>query len=247
MPADTPPDTTAPPPAPPPPAGGATRLRCLWWTAALACGFLVLLVLVLVTPGRPPLLPLDGRTDAALHGFARAHPSVTRLNLVLTDWVWGPTTMRLLTVAAAALLLGRGHRRRATWTLIACAAGWALETGAKAAVGRARPHWPHPVDSATAASFPSGHAVAAATACVTLLWLMRLYGVRGQWWTAAVAIGAVSATGVGFTRLYLGVHWPSDVLAGWLLGAAVVTASAAVIEPWKAVEQDLSQRAGSRA
>lgn len=37
-----------------------------------------------------------------------------------------------------------------------------------------------------------------------------------------IAVAAVSVLGVGFTRLYLGVHWPSDVLGGWLLGAALV-------------------------
>ncbi|MBV9022810.1 MAG: phosphatase PAP2 family protein [Streptomycetaceae bacterium] len=230
-------DTSASPLAPWRPAERAARLRCLSWAAVLTCGFLVLLGLLLVMPGRPSLLSLDRRTDTALHAFALAHPAVTRLCLVLTDWVWGPTPMRLLTLAVAGLLLWRGHWRRAVWALFACAAGWALETGVKAAVGRARPHWPHPVDTATAASFPSGHALAAATACVTLLWLTRLYGVRRWWWTVLVAIGVLSITGAGFTRLYLGVHWPSDVFAGWLLGGAVATASAAVTVPWKPVER----------
>jgi membrane-associated phospholipid phosphatase len=103
----------------------------------------------------------------------------------------------------------------------------------KAAVGRARPHWPHPLDTATDGSFPSGHAMAATIACVTLVWLLRLHGVRGGWWTSVVTLGAVSVLGVGFTRLYVGVHWPSDVLAGWLLGAAVVTATAAALAPWR--------------
>jgi undecaprenyl-diphosphatase len=217
----------------------AARLRCLSWAALLTCCFLALLGLVLVTPGRPPLLPFDRRTDTALHAFALAHPAVTRLCLVLTDWVWGPTTMRLLTLTATGLLLWRGHRRRAVWALAACGVGWALQTSVKAAVGRSRPHWPQPVDSATAASFPSGHAVAAATACVTLAWLLRLSRVQGRWWTAVVVIGALCVAGTGFTRLYLGVHWPSDVLAGWLLGGAVAPASAAVIAPWKPVTEVL--------
>lgn len=47
-----------------------------------------------------------------------------------------------------------------------------------------------------------------------------------MWW-AAVTVAWVSVIGVGFTRLYLGVHWLTDVLAGWLLGAAVVAFSIA--------------------
>ncbi|MCQ4041873.1 phosphatase PAP2 family protein [Streptantibioticus rubrisoli] len=204
--------------------------RCLAWTAALTAGFTVPLAFVLVSGA----LPLDRRIDSALHGIALAHPGWTRLALDLTNWVWGPTTMRLLTAAAAAVLLWLRERRQALWALAACGLGWALEVTVKAAVGRGRPHWPHPLDTATDGSFPSGHAMAATVACVTLVWLLRLHGVRGGWWTSVVALGAVSVLGVGFTRLYLGVHWPSDVLAGWLLGAAVVTATAAALAPWRA-------------
>ncbi|MGW7007128.1 phosphatase PAP2 family protein [Streptomyces sp. NPDC054933] len=205
------------------------RTRCLAWTAALTVCFAVLLAFVLVSGA----LPLDRRIDNALHSAALAHPGWTRLNLDLTNWVWGPTTMRLLTVAAAAVLLRLRQRRQALWALAACGVGWALEVGVKAAVDRNRPDWPHPLDTATDGSFPSGHAMAATIACVTLAWLLRLHGVRGAWWTSAVVLGALSVLGVGFTRLYVGVHWPSDVLAGWLLGAAVVTATAAALTPWR--------------
>ncbi|MDF3290266.1 phosphatase PAP2 family protein [Streptomyces silvisoli] len=205
------------------------RTRCLAWTAALTACFAVLLAFVLTSGA----LPLDHRIDSALHGVALFHPGWTRLNLDLTNWVWGPTTTRLLTVAAAAVLLRLRQHRQALWALTACGFGWALEVTVKAAVGRDRPHWRHPLDTATDASFPSGHAMAATIACVTLVWLLRLHGVRGRGWTSVVALGAVSVLGVGFTRLYVGVHWPSDVLAGWLLGAAVVTATAAALAPWR--------------
>lgn len=203
------------------------------WAGGLAAAFAALLVLVLLAPGHPPLLPFDARIDIRLHAFAVSHPGWTALNLALTDWLWGPLTMRLATVAAAAVLLVRGYRRLAGWALVSGAVGLALEQGVKAGVGRPRPHWAHPVDSAALASFPSGHSLAAAAACVTLLWLLRLRGLRGGWWAPAAAAGAVSVLGVGFTRLYLGVHWPSDVVAGWLLGAAVPAGCAAVLAPWR--------------
>ena len=205
------------------------RARCLAWTAALTAGFAVVLAFVLASGA----LPFDRRIDSALHGIALVRPGWTRLNLDLTNWVWGPTTMRLLTVAVAAVLLWLRRRRQTLWALTACGLGWVLEVTVKAAIGRSRPHWPHPLATATDGSFPSGHTMAATTACVTLVWLLRLHGVRGGWWSSVVALGAVSVLGVGFTRLYVGVHWPSDVLAGWLLGAAVVTATAAALTPWR--------------
>jgi membrane-associated phospholipid phosphatase len=231
----------APLPATVPDRQRAARLRCAARAAALTALFAAVLGCVLAASGPQALLPLDRRTDTALHAFAVAHHGWTRLNLVLTDWVWGPTTTRTLGLVVALALWLRGFRRQALWALAAEGLGWMLELAVKSAVGRARPHWPHPVDSATDASFPSGHTLAATVTCLTLLWLLRLHGVRGRWWAAAIAVGAVSAVGVGFTRLYLGVHWPSDVLAGWLLGGAVVTATAAVFAPWQDRQEGLAR------
>jgi hypothetical protein len=89
---------------------------CLAWTAALTAGFAVPLAFVLVSGA----LPLDRRIDSALHGIALVHPGWTRLNLDLTNWVWGPTTMRLLTVVAAAVLL----RHCGRWPPAASAGRW---------------------------------------------------------------------------------------------------------------------------
>ncbi len=59
-----------------------------------------------------------------------------------------------------------------------------------------------------------------------LLWLLRLHGARPPWRWAAGAVAGVSVVGVGFTRVYLGVHWLSDVVGGWLLGGALVAGAA---------------------
>ncbi|URM92821.1 phosphatase PAP2 family protein [Streptomyces sp. MRC013] len=100
-------------------------------------------------------------------------------------------------------------------------------------MGRERPRLPDPVDSAEFAAFPSGHAMTAAVVCGLLWWA----AARAARWTlvrpVAVA-GAVSTAGVGLTRVYLGVHWPSDVLGGWLLGACLVAAAVAAYERWAA-------------
>ncbi|MGW0081059.1 phosphatase PAP2 family protein [Streptomyces sp. NPDC003393] len=182
-----------------------------------------------------PLMLFDGAVARTSHGWAVDEPGLTQACRVLTDWVWDPVTMRLLCAAAAVWLL---WRRSAWWTAAwlvgACALTAVLQQGLKAAVGRPRPAWPDPVDSAHYAAFPSGHAMTATVVCGLLLWLLRREGVTGTLWGAAVALAVLSVVGVGLTRVWLGVHWPSDVLGGWLLGAALAAGAAAVHDRWPA-------------
>ncbi|UKY48893.1 phosphatase PAP2 family protein [Streptomyces inhibens] len=192
----------------------------------LAALFTLLLALVVLRWG--PLLSLDTAVTGALHRTAVAAPGWTRLNRVLTDRVWDPWTMRAALAAAVGLLVRRGERLLGVWVAATALAGTGLQQGLKAVVGRARPVWPDPVDSAHYAAFPSGHAMSVVVAGALVLWLLRLHGARPLWrWTARTVV-VVSAVGVGFTRVYLGVHWPSDVVGGWLLGGALVAGAAAV-------------------
>jgi undecaprenyl-diphosphatase len=208
------------------------RQACLSQCAAASAAFLLLLGLVAAHWG--PLLAADRGIAVELHSVAVRHPGWTRLNRVLTDWVWDPVTMRLLLLAAAVWLVVRRENRQALWLVLAGAVGWVLQAAAKLLVGRQRPRWPDPVDSASFPAFPSGHATTAALVCGALLWLLLLRRpARSFWCVAACAVAFVSVAGVGFTRVYLGVHWPSDVLGGWLLAAAVLTGTAALCAPWR--------------
>ncbi|MCA1217285.1 phosphatase PAP2 family protein [Streptomyces sp. 8L] len=194
-----------------------------------AAAFLVLLALVAARWG--PLLSFDRAAAVGLHRQALADPGLTRVVRVFSDWVWAPWTMRALTVAAAVTVFRlRADRRFAAWLLGVALVEWGLQQAVKSAVGRDRPRWRHPVDSAHFAAFPSGHAMAATVACGLLLWVLRREGAAGARWGAALAVAALSAVGVGFTRLWLGVHWVSDVLAGWLLGGCLVALSVACYE-----------------
>ncbi|MFI0217054.1 phosphatase PAP2 family protein [Streptomyces lydicus] len=192
----------------------------------LPCAALFLMLLALVVLRWGPLMSLDAAISGALHRAAVASPGWTRVSRVLSDWVWDPWAMRALLAVAVGLLVRRGAPLLAVWVGATALAGTALQQLVKALVGRARPVWPDPVDSAHYAAFPSGHAMSALVAGVLLLWLLRLYGARPGWrWTARVLV-VLSVVGVGCTRVFLGVHWPSDVLGGWLLGGAVVAGSA---------------------
>ncbi|MEU5218677.1 phosphatase PAP2 family protein [Streptomyces sp. NPDC020807] len=195
-------------------------------SSAVVSGVLFVVLLVLVAAGWPPLLSFDRSFDEALHRHAVAHPGVTRVNRVLSDWVWDPWTMRALAAVAVVLLWARRERRLAVWVAVTCFVAAGLQQGIKFLVGRERPQWPDPVDSARFAAFPSGHAMTATVTCGLLLWVLALRW-RDEWrgWGVLAGAALVSVVGVGWTRLYLGVHWPSDVLGGWLLGWVCVAAA----------------------
>ncbi|MFF4855224.1 phosphatase PAP2 family protein [Streptomyces rubiginosohelvolus] len=197
----------------------------LWTGAAVGAASLVLLVLVAVRWS--PLMSLDRSVADALHRHALGDPGLVHVNRVLTDWVWDPWTMRALIAVAVIALWWRGARRLALWTAATSLLATLLQQGLKAAVDRERPQWTDPVDSANFAAFPSGHAMTAAVTCGLLLWLLRLYGAGPGLWGTALAVAVVSAIGVAATRVYLGVHWLTDVVGGALLGVAVVALSAA--------------------
>jgi membrane-associated phospholipid phosphatase len=110
----------------------------------------------------------------------------------------------------------RGERKEALlWLTIGVATAVVPEV-IKHLVARPRPTlWPVIVH-ASGFSFPSGHAVAGAAFYPLMGWdLLRRRAISAQ---IGYAIGAVFGIFVGCGRLYLGVHWPSDVLAGWFLG-----------------------------
>lgn len=195
-------------------------------TAARAAGVLTVcsvLLLTLVAVRWSPLMSLDGDIAATTHRWAVAEDGVTQAFRILTDWVWDPWTMRLLcAVVVVWLVWRRAAWFTALWLTVACALGTAVQQSLKAAVDRPRPVWPDPVDSAHYAAYPSGHAMTATVVCGLFLWLLHHYGAPRALFRTVLAVSVVSVLGVGLTRIWLGVHWTTDVLGGWLLGALVV-------------------------
>lgn len=126
-----------------------------------------------------------------------------------------------LVVVAAVWQLTRGRGDAALLLLVLGLSTLLLQLGIKAMVGRARPElWPRLL-AARGGAFPSGHALAAATLYPALAWLLS--EGRPARRRALLTLAGLLACFVGLGRLYLGVHWPTDVLAGWLLGAAQTT------------------------
>ncbi|MFE9625150.1 phosphatase PAP2 family protein [Streptomyces sp. NPDC006527] len=215
--------------SPPAPSPCRTAAR-----TGLALGLCSLLLLILVWAEWHPLMSVDGDVSRTTHRWAVADPDVTQTFRILTDWVWDPLTMRLLCAAVAVWLVWRRSAWwTAAWLVTTSAVGTLLQQGLKAAVDRARPVWTDPVDSAHYAAFPSGHALTATVVLGLLLWLLYRHGVGRVVWRTAVAVAVVSVVGVGLTRVWLGVHWPSDVLGGWLMGTAVVALAIAAHLRWR--------------
>ncbi|WP_369167118.1 phosphatase PAP2 family protein [Streptomyces sp. R28] len=203
-----------------PPHPPAERSTARWAGVLALCSALLL---ALVAVRWYPLMNLDGDIAETTHRWAVDEAGVTQAFRILTDWVWDPWTMRILAAAVAIWLVWRRAARwTAVWLVATCALATAIQQTLKAVVDRPRPVWPDPVDSAHYAAFPSGHAMTATVVCGLLLWLLHHYGVARALWRTAAAVAVISVAGVGLTRVWLGVHWPTDVVGGWLLGALVV-------------------------
>ncbi|MFJ5266094.1 phosphatase PAP2 family protein [Streptomyces sp. NPDC088387] len=209
---------------PPPPTRSPVAGR-----AALSLALVSLLLLTLVAGEWGPLIALDEGIARTTHRWAVEDPGTTHFFRILTDWVWDPLTLRILCAVVIVWLVWRQSAWfTAWWLLVTVAIGTLVQQGLKAAVGRERPVWPDPVDSAHYAAFPSGHAMTATVICGLLFWLLRQYGAPAGVLRTAATVAVVSVIGVGLTRIWLGVHWFTDVVGGWLLGAMLVTAAIAV-------------------
>ncbi|WP_245963654.1 phosphatase PAP2 family protein [Terracoccus luteus] len=178
-----------------------------------------------------PLLRLD---EAAI----RAATDVTRerpwLRTFLLDWQEA-TQPKWVYIAGTivCLVVWRRHHltTRAAWAFVTMMVAWNLQLVLKEVVQRARPVVADPVSTAPGYSFPSGHvANAAAATSILALLVWPLLERRGR---VAVVTAAVVVTGVtALDRVYLGVHFPSDAVAGVLFGMGLAAASYAGYRGW---------------
>jgi undecaprenyl-diphosphatase len=130
------------------------------------------------------------------------------------------TIVTIVTVAAVGFLAMQG-RGATAWLLVgAIGGGTLLNNLLKYFFGRARPDLVvHAVETQTT-SFPSGHAMLSAIAYLTLGALLARTQKQPAARAYIIAASVLVTVLVGISRVYLGVHWPSDVIAGWCVGAA---------------------------
>ncbi len=197
-----------------------------------------------------PLLVLPGLAAAALWGFVALVDEMlegetrdldSRLLLSLRNpqdasdplgpaWVeelmrditafGGTGPLAFITAAGVLYLLLRRRLRTALFLFAAIAGGQLLSSLLKLGFDRPRPDLvPHGMEVYTA-SFPSGHAMMTAVVYLTLAALLARSESRRRIKTYLLLLAASVTLMVGVSRVYLGVHWPSDVLGGWMIGSA---------------------------
>ena len=128
------------------------------------------------------------------------------------------TVITLLTLITVAFLFLSRRPRLALYMFVASAGGAALSYALKFLYNRPRPNLVAPEALPSDPSFPSGHSAAAAVVYLTLGLLLAHTLARRELKVYVVTLAILLTVAVGLSRLYLGVHWPSDVLAGWTLG-----------------------------
>ena len=186
--------------------------------AVLACLLLVGLLGWAVAAGSAPLLDLDRAVSDALYaGDDRSRLAETVLQVLTAPGLSAVRAVVLLPVLGWLLL------RRAWWT-----AAWVVTAAAlvgpvngllKVLVDRQRPQFAEGGARYESLSFPSGHAsgiAALVTVALVLAWPLLAQAARRGWVAAGVALVLL----VGATRLWLGVHFLSDVVGGWAFGVA---------------------------
>jgi membrane-associated phospholipid phosphatase len=183
------------------------------------------LTLLLIEDKWAPLLRADNGARDRLHDFAVTHTGFVAAMRLISD-SGSALTWQIVLGVVVAWLLWRRLPRLALFVVITAAGSSLLNTLVKTSVHRLRPVLSHPVAHEPGASFPSGHAQAAIVGYAVLL-LVFLPILHGLWRRVAVTLAVLMILTIGFSRIALGVHYLSDVLGGYLLGAAWVAAMAA--------------------
>lgn len=152
--------------------------------------------------------PFDAPMLLYLHSISTPWLDRIMLGFSLLGYGWGVFP---LAFGIGLFLLWRRERGDALFWILSLGGTTALNQLAKPAFGRLRPHLWQSIAPETSYSFPSGHAMgsmAFVSALCVLLWPTR-------WRWPTLILGTIFVLGVGLSRIYLGVHYPSDILAGW--------------------------------
>lgn len=196
----------------PPPRAAAVLL--LAWAALLVAGWVVGAVVTSAHPAwdASAVAQIRGDPQSALTGLMRA-----------ITWVGSPLPLDVVFAAGLAILVLCRRWRDALFLTLASPGTVLMVQIIKQAVGRTRPLGSH-LTPADGSSWPSGHASSSA-ALYTALLLIGLSASRAGHRTRRTAFILLSAVlaSIGLSRVYLGVHYPTDVIAAWLLVAGWLT------------------------
>ena len=142
-----------------------------------------------------------------------------------------PVILLIMCLVIGTWLLTRGQRSQATILIIAAGGAVALNTLLKVLFGRARPMlWERVVDVGQY-SFPSGHAMISMVIFGTIGYLLS--SKFPLWRIGIISLTILLVTGIGLSRLYLGVHWPTDIVAGYAAGLVWLITCIFSLQVWQ--------------
>lgn len=193
---------------------------------AFACILLALMAFGWLAYGIAAGTPFDYDRTLLLALHARARPEFDHA-MLLASTLGSGRFMLPLDVIVCVILLFMRRRRAAVFWVLATGGASLLNAMVKHLFERARPALWTSIAPETTFSFPSGHAMqtlAPLAAALVLTW-------HTPWRIPVLVPGLAFVLVVGVSRMYLGVHYPTDVIAGWLAAAAWVACTAVVMAP----------------
>ena len=192
--------------------------------AAIGAGYLFMELSVNLSLSTSLVYEADRAVETGMQNIRQ--PALTTLLTTVTK-IGGFAGMASLASVVAAILFIRKERASAVFILVTVAGGELLNLGLKAIFARARPDLALAIYKATGYSYPSGHAMGS---CITFGAISYIV-LRQPWkWRVKSAVLAFAVTMVvliGLSRIYLGVHWTSDILGAW--SAATVWLASAIV------------------
>jgi membrane-associated phospholipid phosphatase len=158
--------------------------------------------------------------DQSVYRWAASMRSDAATTFFLSfTYVGGPVGVAVLAIGIAALLFVRGHRGLALYLILTGGAGGVVNMLLKQVFARARPDLAEALRQAHGYSFPSGHAMGSMIVFGALAYVVSRLHHRWRLRAAIMALLLTTILTVGLSRVYLGVHWISDIAAGFAAGA----------------------------
>lgn len=158
--------------------------------------------------------------EHVLNAFQAVHQPWLNKVMIDVSALGDVTVLTLIVVFAVGLLLALRRKRTAGFLLMAALGGALLVYSVKEMIARPRPHLEHPLVVESSKSFPSGHSMMSAVIYLTLALVASAVipsrRVRGYVVTCSLLLACL----IGVSRMYLGVHYCTDVLGGWSAGLA---------------------------
>jgi membrane-associated phospholipid phosphatase len=170
--------------------------------------------------------PWDVPILLAIHSTASPQLDNVAATLTKLGVFWGVFPMAIIT---GIVLFLRRRWRSLSFLVVTSVGSIIINQTTKVLLHRARPHlWESPAPEFDY-GFPSGHAMSSMTFVAILVIL-----TWNSWWRWLVlTVGSIFVLAIGWTRLYLGVHFPSDILAGWMASIAWTFGVSLIIRPWR--------------